>query len=303
MIYGMALILGGCLMLYVIFTYNKRYREHLDTSSNSILDDGRQAVKLASLSDEEIGQKLLRFIKNTHQQIDVYANIKIAIYCIVMVLLGIYINQNFIQGNVIVVITIVEVGGIFAGVLWLAKREKKRFEDSFPDALNMLSSAVSSGEGIMHAIIFVGDSLDGKVGNEFKRMGEQLQLGESADTVFRKSCMRFPYPSFQFFVITLRTSMERGGQLKEIMTRLNRLMFGARAIEKKKYALTSEARTSAKIVAAIPFIFLFMLQYLSPENYEYVMFNPDGRPILYYVLISESIGILTIWLLMKGVRS
>ncbi|MUL06124.1 pilus assembly protein TadB, partial [Aliivibrio fischeri] len=66
---------------------------------------------------------------------------------------------------------------------------------------------------------------------------------------------------------------------------------------------TSEARASAKIVAAIPFIFLFMLQYLSPENYEFVMFNPAGRPILYYVLISESIGILIIWLLMRGVRS
>lgn len=87
------------------------------------------------------------------------------------------------------------------------------------------------------------------------------------------------------------------------MKRLNRLMFGARAIEKKKLALTSEARASAKIVAAIPFIFLFMLQYLSPENYEFVMFNPAGRPILYYVLISESIGILIIWLLMRGVRS
>ena len=176
------------------------------------------------------------------------------------------------------------------------------FEESFPDALNMLTSAVSAGESIMHAIMFVGKSLDGEVGKEFKVMGDRLQLGESPDSVFRKSCRRFPYPSFQFFVITLRANMSRGGQLKDVMTRLNRLMFEARAIEKKKYALTSEARTSAKIVGAIPFFFLFMLQYLSPENYEFVMFNPAGRPILYYVLISEAIGMTIIWLLMKSVR-
>ncbi|WP_023604262.1 type II secretion system F family protein [Aliivibrio logei] len=303
MIYGISLIFGGLLVLYLMSTYSGRHRDHLNHASISPSDNDRQAVKLVSLSDADISKRLVRFLKNTYQQIDSLANVKISLYCVLMALFGIYINQTFIHGNFFIVVVIVEVVGVFGAILWLGKREKNRFEDSFPDALNMLSSAVSSGEGIMHAIIFVGASLDGKVGKEFKRMGEQLQLGESPDTVFRKSCARFPYPSFQFFIITLRTSMERGGQLKEIMKRLNRLMFGARSIEKKKYALTSEARTSAKIVAAIPFIFLFMLQYLSPENYEYVMFNPDGRPILYYVLISESIGILIIWLLMRGVRS
>ena len=154
----------------------------------------------------------------------------------------------------------------------------------------------------MHSIMFVGKTLEGSVGEEFKRMGERLQLGESPDSVFKKSCNRFPYRSFQFFVITLRANMQRGGQLKDVITRLNRLMFDARAIEKKKYALTSEARTSAKIVAAIPFFFLFILQYLSPENYDFVMNHPNGQPILYYMLISEAIGIGIIWSLMKGVR-
>lgn len=79
-------------------------------------------------------------------------------------------------------------------------------------------------------------------------------------------------------------------------------MFDARSINKKKYALTSEARISAKIVAAIPFLFLFLLQFISPENYDFVMFNERGKPILYYVLASEFIGISIVWLLMKGVR-
>ena len=101
----------------------------------------------------------------------------------------------------------------------------------------------------------------------------------------------------------MRANLQRGGQLKEVMTRLNRLMFDARAVDKKKYALTSEARASAKIVAAIPFIFLWLLQFLSPENYEFVMFDPAGRYILYYVLFSEFVGISIIWKLMKGVEA
>jgi tight adherence protein B len=133
-------------------------------------------------------------------------------------------------------------------------------------------------------------------------MGQRLQLGEPVDDVFQKSCRRFPYPSFYFFIICLRANIQRGGQLKEIMTRLNRMMFNARAMDKKKLAMTAEARMSVKIVAAIPFLFLFLLQYLSPENYEFVMFHPSGRPILYYVLMSEFIGISIIWALMRKVK-
>jgi len=188
------------------------------------------------------------------------------------------------------------------GYLWLANRAKNNFESAFPDALNMLASAVSAGESIMYAIIFVGQSLDNDVGREFKLMGERLQLGETPDKVFQKSCMRYPYPTFLFFVITLRANMQRGGQLKEIISRLNRLIFDSNAMEKKKYAMTSEARSSAKIVGSIPFIFLFILQYLSPENFEFVMFNDAGKPILYYVLLSEFIGMSIIWSLMKGVK-
>ncbi|EEZ39084.1 type II secretion system F family protein [Photobacterium damselae] len=306
MIYWIAIIFGGLIIIYLSLKNDQSSNEYFNEINQTILvstmDEDRQAVNLTSLSDESFIQKLKRASNNTYNQLGDYPAVKLLIYFTLLLLFSFYINQNFIRENIFVVAFIIEIVGILWGISWLQKRERKKFEESFPDALNILTSAISSGESIIHAIVFVGKTLDGAVGNEFSLMGERLQLGESPDNVFRKSCMRFPYPSFQFFVITLRANMHRGGQLKDVMSRLNRIMFDARAIEKKKYALTSEARISAKIVAAIPFIFLFMLQYLSPENYEFVMFNPGGRPILYYVIISESIGITIVWLLMKGVR-
>ncbi|CAE6877721.1 hypothetical protein ACOMICROBIO_NCLOACGD_00015 [Vibrio sp. B1ASS3] len=32
------------------------------------------------------------------------------------------------------------------------------------------------------------------------------------------------------------------------------------------------------------------------------MFNPEGRPLLYYLVISEAIGMAIIWALMKRVK-
>lgn len=304
---AIVLIIIGIILLFL--AKHQRKQEHYDylaQYSRTIKVDSmiseQQAIDMKSLSDRSLQDKLAQGWKNLSKQLGKLAWIKVLVFLAALVFVGAEFNQRFIRGSAMLVIAITVVLGLIFAYLWLIKKEQTQFEESFPDALNMLSSAVSSGESITHAIMYVGNTLNNEVGREFKIMGKRLQLGESPDEVFRKACLRFPYPSFHFFVITLRANMQRGGQLKEIILRLNRLLFNARSIEKKKYALTSEARTSAKIVAAIPVFFLFMLQYLSPDNYEFVMFDPSGRPILFYVLISEAIGIAIVWGLMKSVR-
>ncbi|MUK30476.1 pilus assembly protein TadB [Aliivibrio fischeri] len=266
------------------------------------LNSTEQAINLASLTERTFRQKLEFIWKNIARQLGNGAALKLVFSVCVFALIGILINRSMIHASPYIVVLISIAAGLIWGYVWLQEREQKQFNERFPDALNMLSSAVSAGESITHAIAFVGKKLEGDVGKEFKIMGERLQLGESPDEVFKKSCVRFPYPAFRFFVITLRANMNRGGQLRDVISRLNRLMFDARAVERKKYALTSEARISAKIVCATPFFFLFILQFLSPENYEFVMFHAEGRPILYYVLISEAIGMLIILGLLKGTK-
>jgi len=304
-VYFLLLIFGGVLILYLTFANKTGKKDYLNEFNQTILVssmDEQQAVDIKSLSDQSLLQKIEQTFSNVKRQIGRLALVKIMASILLFAFIGSFINSTFFRGPLLPAIVLAELFGLTFAYLWLQKRERTQFEDSFPDALNMLSSAVSAGESLMHSIMFVGKSLDGELGKEFALMGERLQMGETPDSVFRKSCHRFPYPTFHFFVITLRANMQRGGQLKGIMARLNRLMFDARTIKKKKGALTAEARSSAKIVGAIPFVFLFMLQFLSPENFEFVMFHPGGRPILYYVLISESIGMFIIWLLMRGVK-
>lgn len=305
MLYLLVLALGLVLLILPWFKKRRRYDYLAEFNRTEFVESvvaSQQAVDLRSLADRNLIEQWQVKWNNFLKQLGKRPLLKLAGLIAGLLLLSLEVNQRFVRESVWLVSPVVMAGGLLFFYRWLQGRERKMFEAAFPDALNMMTSAISSGESIRHAILYVGKSLEGELGQEFKIMGKRLQLGESPDEVFRKSCRRYPYPSFYFFVISLRANMQRGGQLKEIMMRLNRMMFNARAVEKKKYALTSEARTSAKIVAAIPFVFLFMLQYLSPENYEYVMFNPHGKPILYYVIVSELIGISIVWALMKSVR-
>ncbi|KGK11818.1 type II secretion system F family protein [Vibrio navarrensis] len=185
----------------------------------------------------------------------------------------------------------------------LKQAKANKFKEDFPDALNILSGALSSGQSIVHAFEYVGLQLDNEVGREFKLMSERLLIGEDPDEVLARSSASFPYVEYFFFAATIRINLNRGGQLKEVISRINRLMFEARAVEKKKNALTSEARMSAKIIASLPIFFLMILKFTSPENYDFVMFQDGGKPIFYYVLSSEIIGFICIWMILRGVRA
>ena len=68
-------------------------------------------------------------------------------------------------------------------------------------------------------------------------------------------------------------------------------------------ARTSDARISAKIVAAIPFVFMVILNYINPDNVNYVLYDESGRVVLFYVLGSELFGLFIVWLLVRGVRA
>ncbi|MBE1276660.1 type II secretion system F family protein [Enterovibrio baiacu] len=303
-IYCLMIIFG----LYVLFNQSrlKKRRESMLRDSNTLPETKfleNRAVDMDALTETTFLQRVQRNIGNTLEDLGDYSAIKIFVFYGVTLFAGDYMLGKLFHLKILTSVLITWPVVTFLGLRYLKIRAHHAFEQSFPDALNMIASSVSAGESLLHAIVFVGDSLDSVVGKEFKRMGERLHMGESTDAVFRKACLRFPTPMFQFFVITMRVNVNRGGQLREVITRLNRVLFDARSIEKKKLAMTAEARISSYIVCAIPFIFLFALMpILSPENYDYVMNDPSGRPLLYYMLISEAIGMTIITLLMRSVR-
>ncbi|GIU51366.1 pilus assembly protein TadB [Shewanella sairae] len=183
----------------------------------------------------------------------------------------------------------------------LKKRQELLFREQFPDALNILASAITSGQGIMQGFEYVGEQLNNSVGEEFKYMAKRFQIGEDPEIVLARSSLRFPYLEYFFFISTIRVNITRGGQLKEVITRINRLIFASRNIEKKKDSLTSEARMSAKIIGFLPLVFLGILYVTNVDNYNFVMYEEAGRGIFYYVLISEIIGFAMIRTILGGV--
>lgn len=219
--------------------------------------------------------------------------------CLGMVVLIYLGNYLFLQLPGIIALTV----GIFTGG-YVAKRidlrEKRlEFEKAFPQALIIINGAISSGGNIIQALQDCSKSIDGVLSKEFEIITRSLSIGDDPANIFANSYSRMPFQSYYFFLIALLVSMKSGAKLKEILSRLSSATTKAKTMEKKKLAMTSEARMSAKITAAIPFAFLILMKFISPDNFDYILHDPNGRYVLYYFLTSELIGMAMIMFFMR----
>ncbi|WP_240205960.1 type II secretion system F family protein [Vibrio sp. CyArs1] len=261
------------------------------------------AINVKSLVRKQSWQKFKESISPTLTILGPRSSLYIALYITGSIIASWYIVIELLSmTNSWLVLSLSLIFTVF-GYRVLVGRRRRDFENTFPDALNILMSAVTAGDSLMQAISYVGEAMNNPIGREFKLMGDRLKLGESPEVVLQRSCKNYPYPEFLFFTVTIRANIARGGQLKGVLARLIRVLVDSRTLEKKKMAMTSEARISAKIVAAIPLIFTVILNYVNPANVDFVLNDPQGQYVLFYVLGSELIGLSIVWLLVRGVRA
>ncbi|HDR1180764.1 TPA: type II secretion system F family protein, partial [Pasteurella multocida] len=178
-------------------------------------------------------------------------------------------------------------------------RNQKMFNAMFPEVIQIMNAAATGGAGLLQSLERCGKDLTGQLGEEFKAIHKRLALGEDPMSVFEDSYSRYPYKEFYFFITIIRTNLSKGGQIREVITRLGRVIADSKKMEQKKKAMTSEARMSAFIVASFPIAFFLFMQFAMPENFDFLLNDPSGRYVLYYVFGSEAFGMLIIWWLMR----
>lgn len=209
------------------------------------------------------------------------------------------VNAIFVKFDEVYLSFIYLIAFILGVWKWGKRQNYKIFEASFPEVIQVLNSSTTAGAGLLKAIERCGKDVQGKLGDEFKQIYKRLAIGEDVSAVLEDSYTRWPYKEFYYFITIIRINVEKGGQMKEVIYRLGRVLADAKKMEKKKGAMTSEARMSAMIVGSFPLLFFLFMKVQMPENFDFVVNNPNGRIILYYVLGSEAFGMSVIYWLMK----
>ncbi|HWH18631.1 MAG TPA: type II secretion system F family protein, partial [Allosphingosinicella sp.] len=162
--------------------------------------------------------------------------------------------------------------GLFAGIGLphfivgkLINRRVKEFTSKFPDAIELMVRGLRSGLPISETMGIVGDEVPGPVSVEFRSVTDKMKIGRTLESALQDTADRLGTPEFQFFVITLAIQRETGGNLAETLANLADVLRKRAAMKLKIRAMSSEAKASAMILGALPFVVFGIIMFLNPE--------------------------------------
>ena len=190
-------------------------------------------------------------------------------------------------------------GVLLAGALGLPRwfvafrrgRRVKAFLEEFPNALDVIVRAVKSGLPLNDGIRLIANESQEPVRTEFRRIVEAQQVGLSIPEATLRMAETMPCPEASFFGIVIQIQQQAGGNLSEALGNLSRVLRDRKKMKAKVQALSMEAKASAVIIGALPFVVAFLV-YLTSPNYIMPLFTTSaGHLILGIAGLWMSIGI------------
>jgi tight adherence protein B len=154
---------------------------------------------------------------------------------------------------------------VFAGVLpfvqisRLRTQRMAKFEEQFPEALDLITRAMRAGHSLTFGFQMVGDEMPDPIGAEFAQVAEEIKLGREVRVALGNLVYRVEAGDLPFFVTAITIQRETGGNLAEVLEKLGTLIRDRFALYGKVRALTAIGKASANVLAAMPIVMVALL--------------------------------------------
>ena len=170
----------------------------------------------------------------------------------------------------------------------------KRFEEQFPEALDLLSRAIRAGHAFQTAMGMVADELPVPVGIEFKKAFEQQNFGLPLRDVLDQMSERVPILDVKFFVTAVTIQRETGGNLAEILDNLAHVVRERFKILRQVRVHTAHGRFTGYVLLALPAALAVALTFINPEHMKLLFEERMGQMMIVGAIVMQAIGYLWI---------
>jgi tight adherence protein B len=170
-------------------------------------------------------------------------------------------------------------------------RRSMKFIANFPDAIDLMVRGLRSGLPITESMASVSQEIPDPVGKEFRRVVDGIRLGQTMEEALWETSARLGLPEFKFFVISLAIQRETGGNLAETLQNLTDVLRKRQQMKLKIKAMSSEARASAMIIGALPFVMFGILLFLNYGYTSLLFTDKRGLMMAGMGMISMGLGI------------
>jgi tight adherence protein B len=184
-------------------------------------------------------------------------------------------------------------GGLFP-IFYILRKRKQRLmlmSEQFPDALELMSRVMRSGQTVTQALNAVADEFKDPIGTEFGLCYEQQNLGLSLDVALHSLIERTGLMEIKIMVMGMIIQRQAGGNLAELLDKLSSVMRQRLELKGIIRTFTAEGRMQAAFLVALPFFAWIGLFFI---NRVYALKLLDHSALIYVTLGLMLTGMLWI---------
>lgn len=184
-------------------------------------------------------------------------------------------------------------------LLAVAGRRRRQIHQQMPDAIFLLSRSLRAGLGLEQGFHLIATESVKPLGDELKRVSDQVKLGLSVPTALQTASDRVAVVDFSVFAAIIALHRNTGGQLPLLLDRLAAGIRDRVQFQGQFRAATSMGRVSAiALGAAVPVIFLWYVLF-QPETVQIFIETPGGISMLATAFVLEAIGVFWLYRLLR----
>ncbi len=170
-------------------------------------------------------------------------------------------------------------------------RRFKAFTLIFPNAIDIIVRGIRSGLPLNDCLRIIAQDSDEPVKSEFRKMIEATQMGIPVPEACERLYESIPTPETNFFSIVIAIQSQAGGNLSEALSGLSKVLRERRKMADKIKAFSTEAKTSAAIIGALPFVVALAVYFTTPGYLNALWETDSGHTVLMFIAVSMALGI------------
>lgn len=182
----------------------------------------------------------------------------------------------------------------FAHVLWTRKKRFAKFLEQLPDALELMSRALSAGHAFSEALHMVSIEMPEPTAKEFRKTYEEQNLGLSLKLALENLTDRMPLLDLRLCVTAVLIQRETGGNLAEILEKVAYTIRERFRIMGDLKTLTTSSRMSAWLLCAVPAFIATAVTIMNPEYMAVMWRDPRGHKLIAVALFLQVTGMLIV---------
>jgi tight adherence protein B len=184
-------------------------------------------------------------------------------------------------------------------VWWKRKKRFDAFLEQLPDALDLMSRALSAGHAFPEALHMVSIEMPDPLATEFRKAYEEQNLGLSVKLALENLTARMPILDLKMCVTAVLIQRETGGNLAEILEKVSYTIRERFRIMGDLKTLTTSSRMSAWLLCGLPIFVAVTVTVMNPEYMSVLWKDPRGHYLIAAAMFMQVTGMLIVRKILK----